>query len=149
MRLRTNLTIAATAALMAVAGGAHADEAAVKHRQAVMAAVGGHTQALAAIIKGEVPHVGDITVHAAALGELATISQHIFPTAPERAKSDLLPAAWEKPLEFKAALDAFVAAAASLAKAAAADASPRGVAPAFSEMTKTCKSCHDSFRKKS
>ena len=149
MRVGTYLVAPAAAALLfAIGGGAAADEAAVKYREAVMEAVGGHTKALGAIVKGEVAHVGDLKAHVAALDALATMSQHIFPTAPESEKSELLPAAWEKPQEFKQALVAFETAAGGLARAAAADPSPKGIAPAFGELAKTCKSCHDSFKKK-
>ena len=112
MRVGTYLVAPAVAALLfAIGGGAAADEAAVKYREAVMEAVGGHTKALGAIVKGEVAHVGDLKAHVAALDALATMSQHIFPTAPESEKSELLPAAWEKPQEFKQALVAYETAA--------------------------------------
>lgn len=150
MGARSVLAGCAGAMAVAVAAiSAFADEAAaIKYRQSVMAAVGGHTQALGAIVKGEVAHAGDVKGHVAALNDLAAMSAHIFPTAPETEKSDLLPAAWEKPQEFKAALVAFETTAGNLAKAAAADPTPRGIAPAFGDLAKACKGCHDQFKKK-
>ena len=146
------LASAAMMALLSSAGGASADDAAVKYRQSVMEAVGGHTRALGAIVKGEVTHTADFKAHAAALDGLAAMAGHIFPTAPEgetSVKTEVLPAVWEKPEDFKMALASFSTAAANLAKAAAADgATPKGIAPAFGDLVKSCKGCHDSFKKK-
>lgn len=146
--LAGGITAAVVVAVTAIGAGAADEVAAIKYRQSVMEAVGGHTGALAAIVKGEVDHVGDIKGHVAALDALAPMAAHIFPTAPETEKSDLLPAAWEKPQAFEQALAAYETATANLTKAAAADSTPKGIAPAFGELAKSCKGCHDSFRKK-
>jgi len=76
------------------------EEGAIKHRQAVMKAVGGHMGAMAAILKKQVPFTKDLGVHASAMAELAKIAVRIFPEGSDfgdtRAKEDI----WAKPKEF-------------------------------------------------
>lgn len=126
------------------ASGARADEAAVKYRQAVMDAIGGHTDALAAIVTKDVPFRQDTEAHASALGELAKMTSHIFPEGSDTGKTSALPAIWQKPEQFQKVLSAFQSAA---AKVAAAGGGP-DLPSAVDAMLKTCKSCHDDFKKK-
>ena len=53
---------------------------------------------------------------------------------------------WEKPADFKVALDAFVAAANALPAAAAKGGDAYG--QAFGALGKSCKGCHENFRQK-
>lgn len=124
-----------------------ADEAVHKYRESVMKAVGGHTTALAAIVKNEVPFDGDLKAHAVALNQLVPMTDHIFPEGSGGGETEALPAIWERPEDFKKAVRAFQTAAADLA--AAADGGPKAAAPALGALAKSCKSCHDDFRKKS
>lgn len=123
-----------------------ADEAMFKYRESVMKAVGGHTSAIAAIVKNEVPFNDDLKAHAVALDGLAKMTGHIFPEGSAVGKSEALPAIWEKPEAFKKAVVAFETAAADLA--VAADGGPKAAAPALGALAKSCKGCHDDFRKK-
>ncbi len=125
---------------------ASADEAMFKYRQSVMEAVGGHTTAIAAIVKNEVPLAEDLKAHAIALNSLAKMTGHIFPEGSTTDKSEALPAIWEKPEKFKKAVTAFQTAAADLV--VAVDGGPKAAAPAVGALVKSCKSCHDDFRKK-
>jgi cytochrome c556 len=144
MKWRIGLIVAGAALVSAHAG--HAVEGVIGYRSAVMEAIGGHTQALGAIIKKEVPFTDDAGLHARALAALAPLAAKIFPAGSDRGETDALPAIWEKPDAFKKEVAAFEAAAADLGKVA--DAEPAAMAAAFSSLVKTCKSCHDSFRKK-
>ena len=141
------LAFAGLAVALLSAGVARAENPAFKYREGVMEAVGGHTQASALIIKGEVPFAADLPAHAAALDALAKMSGHIFDDTSRDPKSKAKAAIWEKPEQFKKALSDFQTAAANFAAAASA-ADPKASAPAFSTLTKTCKSCHDDFRQK-
>jgi cytochrome c556 len=132
--------------LIVLAGAAVADQALIDYREAVMESIGGHTQALVAIVKGEVPYTEDAKIHARAIEPLSAMAQHIFPEASRTGKTHALPAIWEKPEDFKKALSAFQTAAADLAKTA--DSPPSDLAGPLSAMLKTCKGCHDDFRKK-
>lgn len=137
--------VALTCALAVNATPASADEAVIKYRKAVMEAVGGHTKALGEILKGSVPFSGDAKAHATALGALGEIGGHLFPEGSGKGDTEALPAIWEKPAEFKELLDGLRATTARLA--AAEDTS--ALKSAFGDVTKNCKACHDSFRKKS
>jgi cytochrome c556 len=137
--------IVAGAVLVSSPSG-HAAEGIIGYRSAVMGAIGGHTQALGSIIKKEVPFSEDARLHAQALATLAPLAGKIFPVGSDKGETDALPAIWEKPDAFKKEVDAFEAAAAALGKVA--DAAPAAMASEFSTLLKSCKSCHDSFRKK-
>lgn len=123
-----------------------ADQAMIDYREAVMDAIGGHTKALASLIKGTVPLPDQASVHARALGSLAQIVPTLFPEDSREGKTEALPAIWEKPEDFKKAVMAFQTAAEGLSQVA--DSSPREMAPAFGALAKTCKGCHDNFKKK-
>ena len=141
-----SIASAAVAAAVLAAGAAAADEGMINYRQGVMKANGGHLEAVVAIIKGEVPFTDDLKVHTQALAELAVIAGKVFPEGSGKGETKALPAIWEKPEEFKKTYTAFQMAAANLAKTAETD--PKGVAAAVGELGKTCKGCHDDFRKK-
>ncbi len=136
---------ALTFVALAPAAPAPADQGMITYRQSVMKAVGGHTGAMAGIVKGEVPFTGDLKGHARALAELAEIAPRIFPESSGVGDSRALPAIWQKPDEFKKAMTAFQTAAAELNRVA--EENPRNVGAALGELGKTCKGCHDSFRK--
>jgi cytochrome c556 len=125
---------------------ARADQALIDYRQAVMHSIGGHTSALAAIVKGEVPFTQDAPLHASSIAPLAKIAPHVFPPESKTGKTEALPAIWEQPEKFQKALTAFQTAAADLARAA--DQPPRELAGPLSALSKACKGCHDDFRKK-
>jgi cytochrome c556 len=132
--------------LVLAAQAALADQALIDYRQAVMHSIGGHTSALAAIVKGEVPYTQDAPLHARAIEPLARVATHVFPPESKTGKTEALPAIWEEPEKFQKSMTAFQTAAADLAKAA--DQPPRELAAPLSALSKTCKGCHDDFRKK-
>jgi cytochrome c556 len=142
--LGSTAAVAWVCAVSVIAAPAHADEAVIKYRKAVMEAVGGHTQALAEILKGNVPFSGDAKAHATALAALGQMSGHLFPEGSGKGDTEALPAIWEKPAEFKEVLDGFQATTARLGAAATTD----DIKAAFGDVTKNCKACHDKFRKK-
>ncbi len=119
-------------------------DAEYKYREGVMKTVGGHMSSLAAILRGNV-HFDELSVHAKGLAEMATIVPHVFPEGSGVAKSEALPAIWEKPTEFKTALDRFVKAANGMATAAETG-DMGAVGPAMKELGQSCKGCHDNFR---
>lgn len=143
-----NLFLAALACLFlstTLTANASADESEIKYRQGVMKAVGGTMGSLAAVLKNQAP-----TAHAVPLADimknLATVVPDVFPASSDFGETAALPAIWEKPAEFKAALDAFVTAANALPAAAAAGGDTYGTA--FANLGKACKDCHEHFREK-
>jgi cytochrome c556 len=137
------LTAALTVTLTAAAA---ADEGMINYRKSVMKAVGGHTTAIAGIVKGDVPFQQDLKGHITALAALSQMAGQIFPEGSDKGDTTALPSIWQKPDDFRKAMTAFQSAAANLAKVA--DADPKAAAAAFGDLTKTCKGCHDDFRKK-
>ncbi len=145
-RVRTASAVALAAAFMFPAAATFAKEPIVEYRESVMEAIGGHTGALKQLITGKVDFAGDAKTHVLGLEALSKMVDHIFPAGSNKGETEALPAIWEKPAEFKKAVEAFQTAAADLAKQA--DASPSAMAPAFGALVKTCKGCHDDFKKK-
>lgn len=143
--LRTFGALAVAAAIIGASAVAFAGEADVKFRQSTMKAVGGHMNAMAAIIKGEVKHASHLRAHAGAMASLGKMGPDIFAKGTEggSTKAD----AWKKPEEFKKALAAFAAASGNLYKATQGT-DKKAVGGAFAALGKTCKDCHDSFREK-
>jgi cytochrome c556 len=133
--------------LLPLASVATADEAKIKYRQSVMQAVGGHTSALAAIVKGEVPFSEEARPHALALDALAQGAGKIFTPESAKGETEALPAIWEKPDAFRKVLADFQAATAALAKAAEGG-DLKAIGAALGPVGQACKACHDDFRSK-
>lgn len=141
--MRSTAAKAGLAAILLGAGAVHATEGEVDYRQHTMAAVGGHMQAIADILRGKVSHVGHLATHANAMADLAAMAPALFPAG--SAGGDALPAVWEDAEDFKAKLDAFKAAADGF-KAAAASGEMAAAGAAVRELGQACKGCHDSYR---
>lgn len=135
--------------VLGVAGTTFAnDEGAMKHRQSVMKAVGGHMGAMTGIVKNEVGFKEDLKSHAMAMADLAKISAKAFPKGSNVGQSAALPAIWEKPDDFKKVMAGFQSEATKLVEAA-----NKGDMQAFADQLSSmgqngCKPCHDSFRQK-
>ena len=138
-----NRVKAGAAALALLAIGAAASEGQVDYRQHVMAAVGGHMQAIADIVRGKVEHSGHSAVHAKALADLSEIAPTLFPAGSEG--GDTLPAVWENAEDFQAKLAAFKEAAGAL-RDAAVSGEPMQVGMALRDVGQACKGCHDNYR---
>jgi cytochrome c556 len=92
----------------------------------------------------------DATAHAKKIADLAGQMGTWFPagTGPEAGvKTRALPAIWQKPDDFKAALDRFHQASAKLV-AAAETGNASAIAAAHGEVGRSCGGCHNPFRLK-
>ncbi len=143
-------TALAVAAIMLFVPPAPAqeEEGIIKHRQAVMKAVGGHMGAMAAILKGKVKFTGDLKTHARAMADLAGIAARVFPEGSDFGDTRALEDIWKKPEEFRKVLDAFKVESAKLARIA-----DGGDVKAFGDQFKAlgknaCSTCHKAFREK-
>jgi len=124
---------------------ANADDSnAVKYRQHTMTAVGGHMKAAVALVKGEVDHKGDLTVHAAGLAGLAGIAPGLF--GADAKGGDALPKIWDEPAAFNERLETFRSAATAF-DAAVKGGDPGKIGPALGDLGQACKGCHDNFKK--
>jgi cytochrome c556 len=131
-----------------LAFGAAADDNAVKYRQHTMDAIGGHMGALAEIVKGEVDHKDHLPVHVASLAALSGLAPDLFGAdSREGADTKALPKIWEDPAAFKERLTAFRTAATDLDAVVKAGDMTK-FPPAFGALGKSCKACHDDFKKK-
>lgn len=140
------LAVAVAAPAFAAGGGAEA----IKYRQNVMKAIGGHMGAIAAYMKGEVDHAAHVPIHADALMETSRAVADLFPkgSGPEAGETRALGKVWEDPSGFDAAVKAMEAAAEKFAEVAAGTADRKALGAAFAELGKSCGACHNAYRSK-
>jgi cytochrome c556 len=136
-RLGTRVSLVLALAALPAA----ASEGGVDYRTHVMAAVGGHMQSAAEILRQRVPYQAHLTLHAEALAELAGITDTLFEEGSEG--GDALPEIWQDVENFDAKLNDFQEAAARFNAAVAAQ---ENVPQAFQALGQSCKSCHDDYR---
>lgn len=121
-----------------------APEDAADYRSAVMTSLRGHVGAASMIARGLVDY-GDLLSHAKGLANGAQELEHVFPAGSNVGESEALPAIWEKPEEFAAAIDKLQEA--TTAFVAAAESEDReAVGTAFRNVGMSCRGCHDNFR---
>ena len=114
MKIGTKSILLAATVAYALVGTAAAVSAAdepaniIKYRQKVMGAIGGHMGSIAGIAKGEVSFKDDLAGHAHAINEMSKNMARLFPagTGPDAEKTRALPAIWEQPAKFEAAVKA-------------------------------------------
>ncbi len=112
-----------------------------------MEQIGKANKAAGRALKSGSPDLATVRASAATIARLAQESSHWFPagTGPDVGKTGAKPEIWQKPADFAARAKAFQQAAAAFD--AAAKAGEIGAAQArFSDLGKTCKACHDSYR---
>ena len=135
----------ATGSVLSVS--AQDDEAAIKYRQAVMSAVGGHMGGSVAIIKGAVPYKEDLVAHARGLNDMANVVSNAFKIetmgGDTRAKDEI----WEDAADFNQKVEDFKKATAAFL-AAAESGGPAAAAGKLDAVGDTCKGCHKKFREK-
>ncbi|SMF70535.1 Cytochrome c556 [Tistlia consotensis] len=147
------LSLALLSALLLTASGAaiaaDSPKDLVEYRQKIMDALGGHTGAIASIVKQQVSY-DQIQANAEAIAVTAPLVRDIFPenSGPlDYAKTNALPAIWDKPDDFKKAVEKFEAAAAAF-PAAAKTGDKAKILAAFKELGGSCGNCHEHFRAK-
>ena len=152
MMKRTLCALSAGLALSLAGQGLAADspEKLVKYRQSVMKAIGGHTGAIAAVVKGEVSFGAHVANHARGIKDMSLIVPDIFPpnSGPmDYADTGALPAIWEQQAKFKEAITAFQAAAAKFAEIAESG-DRQAIAAGLGALGNSCGGCHKPFRQK-
>lgn len=119
---------------------------AVKYRQGLFTVTAAHIQKLGAMAKGDIPFDKQAAEQQAMLIELlAKQLNSAFPPgsdiAPSRAKPDI----WQDPAGFKSKSDDLQNATSKLVSASKSG-DLAAFKAAFSNMSQSCKSCHDSYR---
>jgi cytochrome c556 len=119
---------------------------AIEYRQNVLRAVGGHMNASAAIVRGQVPHRDQLIRHARSIEEMSHVVPLLFPEGSGTGNTDALPAIWEQRETFEARLGAFQEAAAGFhAVVQNGDAGATG--RALLALGQSCRDCHNTFRR--
>ncbi len=146
---RTVFIGALTAAILGLSGVAIAtdEQHAIGYRKATMQALGAHTKATGALIKGEVSYEGHLARHTAGIASIGGMLGDLFPEGSDFGDTRALPAIWEKPDEFTQVVQAIRSASAALADAGKGG-DMEAVRAAFGGLGKACKGCHEKFREK-
>ncbi len=156
--MRKTVTAMMVAAVAVTGAAASADaankkqkvdpEEAIKYRQHVMTAVGGHTKAVAQIVKGKVPVPHHLGGHAKALVDMSRTTLELFPkgTGPDAGDTKAKAEIWEDWKDFRKKAEAFNKAAVNLVKAARSN-NPKTVKKATKKLGDSCENCHDDYKK--
>jgi len=151
MRTFTKAIVTIGSAVALTAGTAFsvsADEsAAIKYRQAVMKAVGGHMGGSVAIIKGKVPYKDDLVAHATGLNDMANVAANAFKQKTEGGKTRAKPNIWEEADDFSQKIAGLKKATADFL-AAAKSGGPAAAGAKLGAVGDSCKGCHKKFRAK-
>ena len=138
--------IAPSVLSLGLAQSASADQHENKFRKSVMKAVGGTMGGLAAVLKKQASAEHAVPL-AHTMYQLSKVVPHVYPEGSDFGETRALLAIWEKRVEFKAAVEAFQAAALNISKVShSGDIAAYGAA--FGQLGKSCKGCHENFRKK-
>jgi cytochrome c556 len=141
----TGLVLAFVALSLTPMYGAAND--AIEYRQNVLRAVGGHMNASAAIVRGQVPHREQLVRHARSIDEMANVVPTLFPEGSGAGNTDALPAIWDRRDTFEARLQAFQEAAARFHEVVADDADTGTIGRAMLALGQSCRDCHNTFRR--
>ena len=144
--LLTSFVLSLTLALSSGANAADTKDI-IKHRVAVMEAIGGHFGATLSSMKDMRQFDGNQVFHAESVARLAKIAVDTFPAGSGDGKTKALPEIWEKPDAFTKAMDDFVAKAEEFAVAAKAN-DMKAYGGAAKALGQSCKGCHDDFKGK-
>ncbi|HBG29886.1 c-type cytochrome [Candidatus Macondimonas diazotrophica] len=126
-------------------GGDHADP--IRYRQSGFYLIGWHFEPMAAMVKGEMPmDTKDFAAHAAAVSAVAPLLTAGFANGPHKGKSDAKAEIWKNPADFAKKMEAFQNEAAQLAEVAQVGDTAK-IKGQFMNTAKTCKACHDDYRK--
>jgi len=119
----------------------------IKYRRGVMKAIGGHMSATSLIVRGKVPHKGQLKQHVSALKALTSDIPALFPEDSDfgetRAKAEI----WEKQEDFAKAAKASNDSIANLLKAVEGG-NDGEILAGFKKVGEGCKGCHKDFREK-
>ncbi|MCZ6885805.1 MAG: cytochrome c [Alphaproteobacteria bacterium] len=149
LKFRKFLTAGGLAAVLLFAPSAQAagdPVEAIKYRQMVMSSNGAHIGAIAAVLKGKVPHGGHILGHARAMHAASLMLDDIFPPGSDVGETRAKPEIWQQPEKFKAAIRALQTAVAGLVTAAESG-DMGAIGDALGPVGKGCGGCHKPFRK--
>ena len=123
------------------------DEGAIKYRQAVMKAVGGHMGGSVAIIKGKVPYKDDLVAHATGLNDMANVAANAFKQKTAGGKTRAKAKIWEDSSDFSQKIEDLKNSTADFL-AAAKNGGPEAAGAKLGAVGDACKGCHKKYRAK-
>ena len=147
MKITTLTSILLCATLASSGVTAANNKSVIKHRQAVMEAIGGHFGAAFSTMRGMEQFDENQTFHAEAVARLAKISAKTYPAGSGEGKTKASAAIWENPEDFQKAMDKFLLKADEFA-AAAKTKDLKVYGAAAKALGGSCKGCHDDFKEK-
>jgi cytochrome c556 len=143
----------ATVLLLTASGSAPAHEhspaeRAIEYRQSVYHVIAWNLAPMGAAMKGTAPYDKDAFALAASrIAALAPMLPEGFPAGSYVAgKTDAKPELWQQPTEFARLMKDLASRSAALAEIAKTGDLEK-IRPAFNDLTKACKACHETFRK--
>jgi len=120
----------------------------IKYRQSVMKAIGGHTGAIAGVVKGEVSFVDHVAAHARGINEMSKLITQLFPKGTDNVTmkdTRALPAIWEDKGKFEAAAQNLQTESAKLVEVAQGG-DVAAIGAQLENVGKACGGCHKPFR---
>ena len=152
MRMIKSAVVLGLAAGIGLAGTiAQASDDPIATRQAIMSSVGAAAGLGGGMMKGEIAYSPAAGKAAIATMRAASLSfGDFFPTGSDQGKTGAAAAIWEDPDGFSAELAKFAAATAKASEAAGKDgpADVEAFKAAMGPVFGSCKSCHETYRKK-
>ncbi|HQD82772.1 MAG TPA: cytochrome c [Quisquiliibacterium sp.] len=122
-------------------------EDAIKYRKSAFTVLGAHFGRIGAVVKGERPfNAAEVQANAAVVETLSTLPWAAFGAGTDKGETRAKPEIWTSADKFKGGADQMQKAVAALSVAAKSGNLDQ-VKAAFGEAGKTCKGCHDNFRK--
>ena len=149
MRLFASFTLAAAVATLSVPAMAQFQkpEDAIKYRKAALTVMAAHFGRIGAMASERAPFDAKVAAENAAIVEsMSKLPWAGFGAGTDKGETRAKPEIWTDGAKFKKASDDMVASAAQL-NAAAKTGNLDNLKKAFGESARTCKACHDSFRK--
>ena len=121
-------------------------EDAINYRQGVFSAVKWHFGTMGEVVKGKQDYdAEDFARRADIVAQLSKLPLEGFVAGSYEGETDALPAIEENWDQFEGGMNKFIETADALA-AAAKTGDMEQIRPAFGEVGKTCKGCHDNFK---
>jgi cytochrome c556 len=122
-------------------------EDAIKYRKAAMTVMAAHFGRIGAVVKGARPfNAAEVQGNAAVVETMSKLPFDAFGAGTDKGETRAKPEIWTNPDKFKASADQMQKAILALS-AAAKSGNPDQLKSAFGDVGKTCKGCHDDFRK--
>ncbi len=121
-------------------------EDAINYRQGTFSAMAWHFGTMGAMVKGKMDYdAEDFSRRAEIVAQLSKLPMEGFIPGSYEGETDALPAIEKEWDKFEGGMNALVESSAALAEAAKSGDMAQ-IKPAFGEVGKTCKGCHDNFK---